>query len=226
VTAARDDAIRRLHNGVDPFAGFDPAGWANPADKWDSHHPWFDETIRELRPRVIVEVGSFLGASSRHFANALAQGGLDGVVVCVDTWLAEEVLWGVAEWRAALRFEHGRPQVYNVWLANALASGLQDYLCPLSMDSTNGARYLASKGMSADMVYIDGCHMEGDVYRDLAIYWERVLRPGGVMLIDDYQHTPDFAGVVHDVDRFAAGVHQRPEIRGTKARLRKPMEAR
>ena len=48
----------------------------------------------ELRPSTIVEVGSFLGCSSRHFAGLLKAANLDSVVVCVDTWLAEEVLYG------------------------------------------------------------------------------------------------------------------------------------
>lgn len=220
MTARRDDVMARLL-GADPWEGFDPSGWADPTDKWDSHHPWFDEAVKELRPATIVEVGSFLGCSSRHFAEQLERAGLDAVVICVDTWLAEEVLWNNSEWRPHLRHQHGRPQVYYTWLANALLSGLENYLCPLSMDSTNGARYLANKGISADMVYIDGCHMEGDVWADLQLYWDLVLRPGGIMLVDDYQDTPDFAGVVHDVNQFSAVRHLRVEVNGTKARLRK-----
>jgi len=217
----RNDVMQRLL-GADPWAGFDPAGWVDLTDKWDSHHPMFDRTVDELGPRTIVEVGSFLGCSSRHFAGLLKARALDSVVVCVDTWLAEEVLYSVAEWREKLRFEHGRPQVYRTWLANALAAGLTDYLCPLSMDSTNGARYLQSKGIAAEFVYIDGCHMEGDVHRDLTLYWDRILKPGGVMLVDDYQKTPDFAGVVADTDRFASERSLAPEFQGTKALLRKP----
>lgn len=220
MTRRRDEVVERLL-GADPWDGFDPAGWVNLADKWDSHHPYFHEAVEQLRPTTIIEVGSFLGASARHFAGCLKAEGLDAVVVAVDTWLAEEVLWGVAEWRAALRFEHGRPQVYNSWLANAAQAGLTDYLCPLSMDSTNGARYIQGKGIMAELIYIDGSHIAGDVYRDLEIYWDRLLLPGGRMLVDDYQPTPEFTGVIADVDRFAAERGLKPEFSGTKASLRK-----
>lgn len=222
MTHARDEVIRKLYPAEgDPFAGFDPAGWADPADEWDSHHSYFDECVAELRPRVIVEVGSFLGVSSRHFANQLAQRQIDGCVVCVDTWLAERVLWGVAQWRPHLRITNGRPETFKVWMANAVLSGLTDYLCPLPMDSRGGARYLSDRGVVASLIYIDGSHERGDVIQDLALYWDQVLAPGGVMLVDDYQHTADFAGVVHDVDQFVCERGLRLDVRGTKALLRK-----
>lgn len=221
MTSARDDLINRLHDGIDPFVGFDPTGWVDSTDEWDSHAPIFDQLVGELHPRVIVEVGSFLGASSRHFAAAMRGLAVEGVVVCVDTWLAEQVLWNNPRWRPVLRHVNGRPEFYKVWLANALAAGLQDYLCPLPMASANAARYLKSRGVAADLVYIDASHDEGDVYRDLALYWDLVLRPGGVMLIDDYQRCPDFAGVVHDVDQFAADRRLRLDVSGFKARFRK-----
>lgn len=222
MTSEREKVIRKLHQGVDPFMGFDPAGWEDPADEWDSHHPRFDALVAELRPRVIVEVGSFLGVSSRHFAAALEREGLDAVVVCVDTWLAEQVLWGSPQWRPHLHIVNGRPEFYKAWLANALAAGLQDFLCPLPMASPNGARYLSANHITADLVYIDGSHDQGDVYHDLALYWDLVLRPGGVMLVDDYQHTPDFAGVVADVDKFCAERRVARAVYGMKAELRKP----
>lgn len=219
MTRARQDMITRLHDDVDPFEGFDPTGWVDPTDRWDSHHGWFGQAVAELRPRVIVEVGSFLGASSRHFAALLERDGLDAVVVCCDTWLAERVLWGSAEWRPHLRHTNGRPETYKVWMANALAAELEDYLCPLPMDSRGAARYLADRGVVADLLYIDASHEAGDVYQDLVLYWE-VLRPGGWLLADDY-HAGMFPGVVQDVDRFAAERGLTVDVSGIKARLRK-----
>lgn len=222
MTSSKNQIVKIIHDGVDPFANL-PAAWQpDPTDRWDSHHPRFDALVAELRPRVVVEVGSFLGVSSRHFAAALEREGIDGVVVCVDTWLAEQVLWNNPEWRPHLRITHGRPEYYQAFMANAVAAGLADYICPLPMPSPNGARYLAGRGVTADLVYVDGSHDEGDVYHDLALYWELVLRPGGAMLIDDYQYTPDFMGVVRDTDRFASERHLPLAVHGTKAELRKP----
>lgn len=218
MTAARDELTGKLHPEGDPFAGFDPAGWADLTDEWDSHHPWFDAAVSELRPRVIVEVGSFLGASARHFAGQLERHGLDGVVVCVDTWLGEATLWNHPRWRATLRLTNGRPETYRVWLANALATGQWGYLCPLPMDSRGAARYLAARGVTADVLYIDGSHEPGDVYQDLALYWP-LLRRGGWLLADDYH--AGYPGVVTDVDRFAAERGATMDVLGIKARLRK-----
>lgn len=217
MTAMRDEITRKLHHGADPFAGFEPGNWIDPTDEWDSHHPIFDQAVDELRPRVIVEVGSFLGCSARHFSGLLKARALNSVVVCVDTWLAEQVLWDSAQWRPHLRFENGRPQVYKTWLANALAADLQGYLCPLSMDSANGARYLALHGVQAEIVYIDGSHQASDVRRDLDLYWDKVLAPGGVMLVDDVT-MPDVAG---DLAVFASDRGLDYAVDGIKARLRK-----
>lgn len=219
MTHAKDEAVRALHDGLDPFNDFDPTGWVDLTDEWDSHHHWFDACVAEIRPRVVVEVGSFLGASSRHFAAALERERVDGVVVCVDTWLGEQVLWNNARWRPVLRITHGRPEYYMVWMANALAAGLEEYLCPLPMPSPNAARYLKSRGVAAELIYIDGSHDQGDVYHDLALYWELVLRPGGVMLIDDYSH--QYPGLMADVDRFVSERHLERLTDGLKVRLRK-----
>lgn len=223
MTGMRDAAINRLHQGVDPFAGFNPAGWEDPTDEWDSHHAWFDELLRPpFEPQdgmVIVEVGSFLGASSRHFARLLKERQINGVVICVDTWLAEQVLWDSPQWRPHLRIEHGRPQVYKTWMANALAAGLQDYLCPLSMDSGAGARYLRVHDVAADLIYLDASHEGGDVRRDMELYWPR-LYPGGSMLVDDYNHM-DYLGVATDVAEFARAHGLTVETNGIKALLRK-----
>lgn len=219
MTNAKTQAVQLLHDGVDPFANV-PADWQpDTTDRWDSHHALFDHTVAELRPSVIVEVGSFLGASARHFAAALNRERIDGVVICVDTWLGEQVLWNNAEWRPHLRIAHGRPEYYQAFMANAVASGLWPYLCPLPMPSPNAARYLASRGVTADLVYIDGSHDQGDVYHDLALYWSLVLRPGGVMLVDDYDLS--YPGVMNDVDRFVSERSLTRHTDGLKVRLQK-----
>jgi SAM-dependent methyltransferase len=49
---------------------------------------------------------------------------------------------------------------------------------------------------SSDFVYIDGSHLVLDVLQDAAMCW-RLLRPGGVLVFDDYEHTlfPDSFGM-------------------------------
>ncbi len=215
-----------IQNGVDIWAGFDPAPWRSEYTyDWDSYHPWFAEAITELKPDVIIEVGSFLGMSAIHMAGLLKAAGFDAAVLCVDTWLAERQLWSRPEIRGpALRFEHGRPQVYYSFLANVLDAGLTDYIVPMPMDSIGAARYLQELQIDAPLIYIDGNHEAGAVYADVAAYWQR-LRPGGIMLMDDYQPSKKsghmFGGLVADINRFMSEHQLRLEHQGNKARFRK-----
>lgn len=197
----RADLLARIHQGVDPFAGAAEEDWiTDPWDGWESTHIWFEQAIVELRPRVIVEVGTFLGGSAIHMAKLLRWQGLDACVVCVDTWLAEKTLWLNPEWRPHLRHRYGRPEFYRSFMANVLAAGVQSYIIPLSMDSAGAGRFLAQVGISAEMIYIDGSHEAGEVYRDLALYYDNVLSPGGYLIADDYD--PEFPGLIADVHRF------------------------
>ncbi len=229
MTKSYDRLLSLIQNGIDIWAGFDPAPWRTAYQyDWDSRHAWFAEAIDELRPDVIIEVGSFIGQSAIHMAGLLKAAGLDAAVLCIDTWLAERQLWSRPEIRGpALRFEHGRPQVYYSFLATVVDAGLTDYIVPMPMDSKSAARYLQDLNIDASLIYIDGNHEGGEVYTDLAAYWAR-LRPGGIMLLDDYVPSKKphhmFAGLVADVNRFAAERQLRIEQSGSKARLRKDGE--
>ena len=44
---------------------------------------------------------------------------------------------------------------------------------------------------SMDIVYVDGSHRACDVLMDGVLAW-RLLKPGGVMIFDDYLWEPDF----------------------------------
>lgn len=223
------ESARRLtaliQNGADIWSGFDPTEWRPTYQyDWDSHHEWFEAAIAEVWPDVIIEVGSFLGISAIHMGSLLKKAGTDSAILCIDTWLAERQLWSRPEIREALMFRHGRPNVYYSFLANVLDAGLTDYIVPMPMHSTGAALYLKDLGIDAPLIYIDGNHEAGEVYADLAAYWDR-LRTGGIMLIDDYIPSKKpghmFTGLVNDVNRFVLERGIRLEQLGNKVRLRK-----
>lgn len=105
-------------------------------------------------------------------------------------------------------------------MANTVEAELQDYIIPLSMPSLSASRYLAKLNTAVDFIYIDGCHIEGDVYRDLDAYW-KLLKPGGSMLIDDYIPV-HFDGLIRDVNKFANEEGLRITVDAEKALLEKP----
>lgn len=193
-----------LHASVNPFDRFQYTRSDLDNQGWNSTHPMFEKIIAELRPKTIVEVGTWKGGSARHMAAITKKYNLHAAIVCVDTWLGEEILWCDPTWKGSLRMEHGRPQVYRTFMANTIQANHHDTLIPISMPSPAGARYLRAKEVAADFVYIDASHIEGDVINDLNVYWDNVLREGGIMLIDDYAHDSkgQFDGLMRDVDKF------------------------
>lgn len=211
------EILNALHYGINPYLGFRYDQSDIDMHGWNSSHSIFQETIHRLRPRTIIEVGTWKGASARHMAAHCKSLGLDSVIICVDTWLAEEILWTSPEWFPSLKCVNGRPTVYNTFLANTLDSGLQDYIVPLSMPSLAAARYLKIRGVSADMIYIDGSHIENEVYDDLDAYFG-LLREGGVLIGDDYvnNHPCNFEGLIRDVHRFGEKNGITPKIESEK----------
>lgn len=224
MSIVRSRLVDSLHYGNDPFIGFDRMDMAREPVQWDSYHKWFVEAIEDKHPSVVIEVGSFAGASAIHMATFMREKRMDSCLICIDTWLGDRQLWTRIEHREALQFKFGRPEIYLAFLANVIAAGVSDYILPIPMHSTGGARYLAKRGVTASVIYIDGSHDEGDVYADLTLYWE-LLEPKGIMLIDDY--VPDtnnnemFWGLIQDVDRFVKQRSLKLERNGRKARIRK-----
>jgi hypothetical protein len=216
-----NELINKIHLGVNPYMGFPREQWTvEHWSGWDSHHSWFHESIDRLQPKIIVEVGSFRGGSAIWMAEHLRGLELDSAIVCVDTWLAEKVLWTSAEWRPSLNHRFGRPEFYNTFMANVLDAGLQDYIVPLPMDSTAGANYLKHLNIQSQLIYIDGAHDAAQAYLDLCRYWDEVLLPGGILLVDDVRDdNPDVNGVNNALERFSSERGLNVEYLGRKARM-------
>src|SRR6185295_14421751 len=79
--------IRSLLHVEDPYAGFDAAALPLDLHGWGSESPAFRELILRVKPRLIVEVGTWKGASAIHMADIVAETKLDAQILCVDTWL-------------------------------------------------------------------------------------------------------------------------------------------
>lgn len=217
------DLIAKLHGGVNPYGDFPKDKWYLDPFTFGEQPKWFEEAIRSPGLKVVVEVGTFLGHGARHMGAIMKTLPQPSALIAVDDFLSDEVLW--ADHRERLRFRNGRPEFYWTWMSNTIEAGLQDVIIPLPMSSVSASRHLKKHGVLAQLIYIDACHHEGDVLRDLNAYWDDVLDRGGVMIIDDYAGGPNdpmFGGLVRDVDRFKAARKLRAEIDGNKVRIRKP----
>ena len=193
--------VRPLLHRRDPYDGFpyrdypfDPAGWGGESAA-------FAEVSGEVRPDRIIEVGTWKGASALTMARATQDLGLDAEIICVDTWLGALEFWTDLEdvdRHGALELRFGYPTVYPRFLANVCHAGFQDRITPFPLPSAAAARWFSLRGITADLVYIDGSHEEEDVYDDLVAYWD-LVRPGGRLLGDDW----GWDGVRLAVERFA-----------------------
>ena len=195
------DKIRAMLHATDPYAGFDPTPWPLDLHGWGDQSAAFGELVRQVRPKLVVEVGTWKGASALRIAEELVAANLDAQILCIDTWLGALEFWtdqDDAERYKSLQLKNGLPQVYFQFLANVCHKGHAERIIPFPQTSATGALWLRYFGFAAELIYLDASHEEDDVYGDLLAYWE-VLAPGGVLFGDDWA----WDGVRLAVLRFA-----------------------
>jgi predicted O-methyltransferase YrrM len=205
--------------GGDAFEGYAPE---LPADfqGWNSDHPALRAAVVEVRPRIILDVGVWKGASTIFLARAAQEAGLDAVVVGIDTFLGSPEHWNPNRpdrMMDSLRLRHGWPGLYWQFLSNIVHAGLQDRVVPLAQTSENAAVILGQRGIKADLIHIDAAHEKEPVLRDCRMFW-RILRPGGMLIGDDWP----WPGVQEAAQAFAAETGLELEVQSPKWMLRKP----
>jgi len=93
---------------------------------------------------------------------------------------------------------------------------------PLPMTSSAAYHLLKRFEIAADLIYIDAGHEHEEVYSDLSSYYH-LLRPGGIMLCDDY--LAQWPGLVSAVNRFIAEKKLAVTAFNGKCAFIKPVEA-
>ena len=183
------ETVRKIIHGTnDPYAGFVPMpeeiqGWASTSEA-------FKTCIEQIKPKLIIEVGTWKGASAIYMASLCLEHYQDFEIVCVDTFLGSVEHWTtMTDFIKKESLINGRPNVYQQFLSNVIVTGLQDKITPFAIDSINGALTLKHFGIQADMIYIDAGHEYDSVYSDLTLYKD-LVRPGGLLLGDDWFHAP------------------------------------
>lgn len=162
--------------------------------------------LAERRPKIIIELGSWLGLTTSVLLEAAAE--WEGVVFAVDRW-DEELL--LTEQRAqyeqadsvALEILQQR-MLLPTFLANTWE--YRHRLFPVRMDSVDGLRALWRMGVLPDLIYVDADHTRLAVLAELEACEE--LFPKALVCGDDWQ----WLGVREAVRAFA-------EARGGRLRL-------
>lgn len=170
------------------LTGFAPDAYPDDRHGWGSDAPVFARLIAETRPRLLIEVGSWKGASAIHLADCAVALGLNTRVLCVDTWLGALEMWtdpADPTRYGSLKRRWGYPTVYEQFLANIVRAGHAQRIIPFPQTSLIAARWLTHQQIRADLIYIDASHDAQDVAADVAAYLP-LLAPGGVLFGDDW----------------------------------------
>lgn len=217
----RDSLAARFGSiGIDrEYSCIDLNGLEVDVQGWGSTHTIFEDASREVRPELLIEVGTWKGASLLHMHDLSRKYGCETCFVCVDTWTGSSEHWLSSKDRPSLMLSGGYPTIFRQFVFNVMAHGAADDVFPLPTTSTSGAQILRQLGVVADIVYIDGGHEEEEVAADLKHYFD-LLRPGGVMFGGEYH--PRWPGTVRAVDRFRKTRRLKAQFAGGWWLLRKP----
>lgn len=118
-------------------------------------------------PRVVVEVGTYEGSSALWIAQHLLRSS-DSQLYCIDAWPEADGLVRYERFLANTRELSGGPKI----------EAIRDW-------SQNGLRMLLQRGVSADLLYVDGGHDAPTVLRDLVTGFD-LVKVGGLVICDDY----------------------------------------
>lgn len=167
---------------------------------WNGNMPIFAELIAEVKPKHIIEVGTWKGQSAITMAHAVKNLKLETKITCVDTWLGAVEFWGSMKDTPErnLLQHHGYPQIYYQFLSNVVHQGMQDIILPFPNTSFIAAKYFKESKITADLIYIDASHEYEDVFQDCKEYWG-IVSSGGKLFGDDWA----WASVRTAVEKFA-----------------------
>jgi hypothetical protein len=196
--------FRDVLHKVDPYEGFAAQDYPPDMQGWGSNHPVFQLLIEVVRPELIIEVGTWKGASAIHMGRLLDRAGLSTEIICVDTWLGSAGLYtrNNDKFFDSLGHRFGYPTLYYTFLANVVRAGQQPRITPLPLPSELAAQVLAHFGAKADLIYIDASHDYESVKLDLHRFWP-LLTDDGVLFGDDYGL---WLGVTKAVNEFSGTI--------------------
>jgi len=142
-------------------------------------HGWFSDKrahalkklIKARNAKTILEIGAWLGQSTRFFATYAH-------VVTVDSWIGSPNHWERPELIPKLM------TLYDTFLVNCWDQ--RDKIWPLRVASPTALVYLAQQKISFDLVFIDGNHEYDAVRRDITL--SRKLAGSPLICGDDWQN--------------------------------------
>ncbi len=162
--------------------------------------------------RLVIEVGSFCGASACFIADYFKRKEIPAVIICIDTWCGDINMWLKKDFDIIMSKSDGQPKLFNNFVSTIRKYRVDDVVIPLRVSSVVAARMIEVLGYKVDMVYLDSAHEVGETFMELNLYYN-LLKKGGVIFGDDYNIFP---AVKHDVDLFSSFISQDIEFSSSK----------
>ena len=163
---------------------------------WQSESVVFNDVIEEIKPKTIIEIGSWVGASAIHMAKCLKANNIDDFqILCVDTFLGSNASLWIENF---INVDNVFQEQYNQFNINVTNSGFNENISALPMTSSSAAELCDILNVQVDLIYIDAGHQEKEVYDDLNDWWPISTK---MVFGDDYSET--WSGVKKAVNRFA-----------------------
>jgi len=157
-------------------ASFEPLSVQFP-DSWVGHTPFAFWLIKEIQPKVFVELGVHSGNSYFAFCQAIKEGRFQTKSYAIDRWTGDEHS-GVYDDKV---FEYVNDHNQNHYSA---------FSTLMRMDFDEAAREFSSN--SIDLLHIDGFHSYEAVRHDFETWLPKLSSQGIVIFHDINVHLPDF----------------------------------
>jgi predicted O-methyltransferase YrrM len=155
---------------------------------WFNHGAQILALLEQHRPMVVVELGTWLGASAIPMALSVRRWG--GTVTCIDTWAGELDDDGGST--------GGGPIMLSRCAANMVEAGVHASVRLIPATTLEAA---ATWTQPIDCLYIDADHSYAGCAADLAV-WGSFVRRGGLVMGDDYGQA-HYPGVKQAWDDYA-----------------------
>lgn len=138
---------------------------------------WIENLMLQNKINTVIEVGSWLGSSTRHIASLLQP---NGKLYAVDTWEGSVEHHQNEEWKNMLT------TLYDQFLSNVIHAQLTDRIIPFRATSLDAAIALKQNLDKVDLVYIDAGHDTESVFLDMEAYWPFIKNDHGILCGDDW----------------------------------------
>lgn len=146
-------------------------------------------TTRIGESRVILELGSFRGLSSKWLAQRTVAA---DTIICIDHWLGSEEHQNRDDYRELLA------TLYEVFLSNLWE--YRERVVPMRTTTLDGMKELHALGVIPDIIYVDAAHDAESVYRDITL--AKTLFPDAEICGDDWMRQSVREGVVRAAGKW------------------------